>query len=384
MPAPDTPFSSSQGRGVDVLSLRLADVVETMPDGVYITDVNRRIVMWNAAAEAITGWSKQRVLGSSCRDNLLVHVDKEGHPLCGEEFCPLQRAMATGRSQCVPMLVFAQHRTGRRIPVEVSTAPLRDTAGQIVGGIEVFRDATALHDGLRAAAIIQQHTLECRPPDGGPVEVDLRHTAVDVVGGDFLRVERLDGHRYVAMVAEVMGQGLPAALFSMQLRVLWDDLREVLPTPSAFLGRLNNRLRGLTGRDSYFATACLAVVDTASGRVTCAAAGHPAPVLRRATGAFEKVHIQGAALGMLPGASYEESVGEFAIGDTLLLFTDGAIEVANPEGMALGVEGLVRLCGQLDTDKMPDLERLEAAILQHAQGIRLDDDLTLVSLRRRA
>ena len=145
-----------------------ADILNSMPDGVYITDLERRIVFWNRAAEAITGWTTAEVVGKSCFDNILVHMDKDGRQLCGEEFCPLHRAIVTGRASVEAVLVFAQSKSGRRVPVEVSVAPIHDARGAVVGGIEVFRDLSAAEEDLRCAQMIQQQSLAAELP-----EVDL-------------------------------------------------------------------------------------------------------------------------------------------------------------------------------------------------------------------
>ena len=56
------------------------------------------------------------MVGRRCLDNVLCHVDKDGHRLCGEEFCPLHRSMVTGTPSDVPLIVFAQTKDGRRMP----------------------------------------------------------------------------------------------------------------------------------------------------------------------------------------------------------------------------------------------------------------------------
>ena len=114
-------------------------ILDSLGDGVYVTDVDRRIVYWNRAAEQITGWSAQDMVGRHCFDSLLSHVDKDGHELCGKEYCPLHRSIVTGASSGVP-LVFAKRKDGRRTPVQVTVAPIRNAAGEIIGGVEAFRD----------------------------------------------------------------------------------------------------------------------------------------------------------------------------------------------------------------------------------------------------
>ncbi len=58
------------------------EVLDNLYDGVYYVDPHRRITFWNKAAENITGYSRQEVLGRKCSDNLLVHVNDQGAGLC--------------------------------------------------------------------------------------------------------------------------------------------------------------------------------------------------------------------------------------------------------------------------------------------------------------
>ena len=80
------------------------ELLNLLADGAYITDTDRRIVFWNQAAQRITGWGAAEVVGRRCQENILVHVDKDGHPLCGHEHCPLHRSIVTGQ----PSATFSQ------------------------------------------------------------------------------------------------------------------------------------------------------------------------------------------------------------------------------------------------------------------------------------
>src|SRR5689334_18384224 len=166
-----------------------AELLNLLADGAYITDTDRRIVFWNEAAEKITGWSAQEVVGRYCRDNILVHVDKDGHPLCGKEHCPLHRCIVTGQGSVEPLLIFAQHRRGTRVPVEVTVAPIRSHDGHVIAGIEVFRDMTeGVRDQLQAKEI-QDFSVKCVLPDDSRVKFETYYQPREIVGGDFFRIE---------------------------------------------------------------------------------------------------------------------------------------------------------------------------------------------------
>jgi diguanylate cyclase (GGDEF)-like protein/PAS domain S-box-containing protein len=118
-------------------NVQLADVLENLHDGLYFTDTHRVITFWNHAAERITGYTAAEVLGRSCAANILVHVDTDGRSLC-RGLCPLAMTMADSVGREAE--VFLRHKDGHRVPVLVRTGPLKDRAGQVVGGIELFTD----------------------------------------------------------------------------------------------------------------------------------------------------------------------------------------------------------------------------------------------------
>lgn len=121
----------------------LTDVLDQVSDGVYITDPERNILYWNRAAEDITGFKKEEVLGKRCADGILEHTDLAGNKLCSTELCPLYKAINSGKAPAAPLTLKALHKAGRRVVVEVSITPLRGASGDPIGGIEIFRDISA-------------------------------------------------------------------------------------------------------------------------------------------------------------------------------------------------------------------------------------------------
>ncbi|PKN47147.1 MAG: histidine kinase, partial [Deltaproteobacteria bacterium HGW-Deltaproteobacteria-16] len=172
--------------------------------GVYVTDLARRIVYWNEAAEKITGWRASEVLGRSCKDNILRHTDKEGKELCGKESCPLYRAMITGAGSTSPSLVFAQKKEGGRLPVQVSVSPICNEQGTVIGGVEVFQDLSHRMRDLERARQIQALSMAMPANDDPRLRWAFHYAPHDIVGGDYSTVERLDQNRYAFLLADVM------------------------------------------------------------------------------------------------------------------------------------------------------------------------------------
>lgn len=116
-------------------------LLDSLFDGIYFVDTERRITYWNAGAERISGYSRTEVLGSCCADNLLQHIDTEGRNLC-RDGCPLAATMLDGKAR--EAKVFLHHRLGHRVPVSVRASPVRNEQGAVIGAVEIFSDNSNL------------------------------------------------------------------------------------------------------------------------------------------------------------------------------------------------------------------------------------------------
>ena len=270
-------------------------ILDSLGDGVYVTDVDRRIVYWNRAAEQITGWSAQDMVGRHCFDSLLSHVDKDGHELCGNEYCPLHRSIVTGASSGAP-LVFAKRKDGRRTPVQVTVAPIRNAAGEIIGGVETFRNIAAALRDLEKAKAIQSVSLEQDLPHDARIQFATHYIPHDVVGGDFYGIRQLDADRYAFFLADVMGHGLAAALYTMHLSSLWDRYHRLLMSPAAFAAKIGNELNRIVKGGESFAAGVCGAVSVDRREVSFAGAGNPPALAHPRDGEFDQIECSGPAV----------------------------------------------------------------------------------------
>lgn len=115
----------------------LYTILDSLFEGVYFVDRDRRITFWNNGAERITGFSANEVIGRSCAENILNHVDEFGKSLCLFG-CPLSLTLKDGESRDTN--VYLHHKEGHRIPVSIRVNPIYDEKGSITGAFEAFTD----------------------------------------------------------------------------------------------------------------------------------------------------------------------------------------------------------------------------------------------------
>ena len=132
------------------------EILDNFSEGVYFLDPDRVITYWNKGAEKITGYSSAEAVGKSCADNLLVHVDEQGRPLCLEG-CPMAATMDDGLERSAE--VFLHHKEGHRVAVKVTSMPLFNEKGDVMGAVEIFSDNSGKVAALEQIRELQKATL---------------------------------------------------------------------------------------------------------------------------------------------------------------------------------------------------------------------------------
>jgi PAS domain S-box-containing protein len=106
-------------------------ILDSIADGVFTVDEQFRITSFNRAAERITGVPCEEAIGKPCREVFRASVCDDG--------CALRETCDTGQPIVdKPLHILA--RDGRRVPISISTAVLKDRDGRMIGGVETFRD----------------------------------------------------------------------------------------------------------------------------------------------------------------------------------------------------------------------------------------------------
>lgn len=249
---------------------------------------------------------------------------------------------------------------------------------------ELVRRYRTVKKGLDRAARVQQSLLPARAPSIAGYEFAHLYRPCEEVGGDFYDyVECEDG--LVLIVSDVIGHGFEAALTTMLMKELFEEVAAATTEPVEVLKAMNGRLhRALP--EGMFAAAAIVRLGADSPRVQYANAGLPYPfVMRSSEGRVEEVELAGFPLGLFDGdapLSYEARDLSLERGDTLLVSSDGIHAVAGNEGDTFDGDRLTGLLGELIGRSGREILDGLLAELSFDDDEPLPDDVNLLAITR--
>lgn len=203
------------------------------------------------------------------------------------------------------------------------------------------------------------------------------------VGGDYYDFLDAPGGEFAALLADVSGKGIPAALLMANLQA---TLRNQIPRSNGnlplMLEAVNRQFHEATGPHN-FATLFLSQFHPASRRLRYVSCGHNPAILIRASGEIERLEATATVLGAFRNWSAVERVLTLNPGDLLAVYSDGVTEAGRGRGAEFGEERLIRLIRRLRDQTVP---RLVLSVVEEVRvwgGPVLEDDLTVAILRGR-
>lgn len=235
---------------------------------------------------------------------------------------------------------------------------------------------------LRVARLIQQTLLPKAVPEPPGWKVAVYYQPAREVGGDFYDFISLPDGRLGLVVGDVAGKGVPAALVMATTRSILRGAAQPSISPGQVLERANEMLCPDIPVN-MFVTCLYAVLDSASGLLQYANAGHDLPYLRHAGGVAE-LRATGMPLGLMPGMRYEDKKVLLEPGDKVLLYSDGLVEAHNPQQEMFGFPRLRKSIAEHPIGGGVTLVDFLLAKLAQFTGDdwEQEDDITLVTLQR--
>jgi phosphoserine phosphatase RsbU/P len=247
--------------------------------------------------------------------------------------------------------------------------------------VEHERQRQRLEQELSIAREIQQALLPRGFGDFPHLAISGFNTPCHAVGGDYFDVFRLDDNRTAFVIADVAGKGIGAALLTSMLQGALTGMT-LGADPVRVLQHINDFLCGHAEVGRY-ATMFLGILDR-DGNLDYLNAGHPSPLLLRRDSVSE-IFTQGSfPVGLIPSAIYEAVRVPLEPGDTLVLFSDGVTEAADPEEQLYGVPRLTEVLTGYHAAPLDQLQKRVADSLEKfSRGASQADDITLLFIRYR-
>lgn len=242
------------------------------------------------------------------------------------------------------------------------------------------------HD-LEIARDIQGILLPSKAPDFPGYEITGINIPARQVSGDYYDYIRVDEHRLGVAIADVSGKGVPASLIMAMCRSALRSEAAGKISAADVLRRVNAQLYPDIKEDMFISMAYL-ILDTSANTVTLARAGHDAPLWYRAADrSVEKVTPKGMALGIDSGDVFNRVCADFtfelAAEDCLLLYTDGATEALDDEGLEFGLPRLVQsLQVSAPSGAQGIIRRLREDLASFMGKYPQYDDVTMIAIRK--
>ena len=218
---------------------------------------------------------------------------------------------------------------------------------------------------FEAARSVQQVLVPKEIPNIPGLTIACVYEPAGQVGGDFFQIIPTRNGGVLAVIGDVSGKGMPAAMTVSLLVGTVRTLAHYTQSPGEILAAMNQRMLARS-KDGF--TTCLVLRIDADATLTFANAGHISPYV----GGRELQAENGLPLGLTAEASYAETTVQLGADERLTLLTDGVVEARNPEGELFGFERTAAIATE-------DAEH----IAQAAQKFGQEDDITVLTLFRR-
>lgn len=351
------------------------NIVTTMSDALIIIGPKGNILSANLALLQMLDYSEHELLGKYAVS--LWESDREIRP-------SLNRALGEG-VEIKNLESRLRKKNGDVIDVLFSSSNVRDQNGELAGIIGIATDITELKEAQQARGIAEYlQEVQLRLPETLP-GIDFGHryrSAAEkaLVGGDFLDLFELGEDKIGILVGDVSGKGLEASALTSIIKDAVKAYSQLDPSP-VFIMSKTNELCVKTSEPYIFVTVFFGILNIRSGDFIFCNAGHP-PGLVKTGKQVKTLDSTSMVIGVADNARYFAGKAKMALGDVLIIYTDGITE-ARYQGELYGEQRLIELVRSRkmrNTKKIPDLILDEIATFTKGT---LSDDVVILALSLR-
>jgi PAS domain S-box-containing protein len=372
---------------------QIEGVLESLNEGVLISDDCQNIIFVNSNLEEMTGIPRGDIIGP---DIHRLYNKAEAAFIVAQRELGLQ----AGHNRFEFVL---PRKDGSRLPVIISARVVEDPDGRQFS-IVTFTDISELkhaeqelrevnkkleerhqeiQEDLKLAARVQQ-SLAPKSLVWGGVRVETFYHPVRTIGGDFGLVSSLDDHYLNLLVCDVSGHGIGSALVANRIYTEMMTQLRAGSALDAMLRQLNRFVMHNIGSSVFFFTVAAARIDRPGRRMIFAGAGHPPAMIAHDGAEPRLLESRSMVLGALPEAVDAEATldVDLGAGDRIVLYTDGITDVFNSRGEMLGVEGVQKIVRQTSLLPFNEMKKgILDSVAEWREGPPTDDvSLVLVEV----
>ena len=246
----------------------------------------------------------------------------------------------------------------------------------------ITHERAKINSELSIAKSIQSSSLpNVFPPFPDKKEFDIFASmeAAKEVGGDFYDFFFINETKFMFLIADVSGKGVPAALFMMTVKTLINNLAQIDYTPKELIKNINKKICD-TNKEGFFVTMLAGIVDIETGDLNIINCGHNLPLLKKQNGSYEYIKLNSnIALGVFEDADFEIYNTVMNPGDTIYTYTDGVTEAININNEMYGEQKLHECLNNIkDSTPAKIAQQIKESIQEHTDSAPQSDDITML------
>ena len=278
-------------------------------------------------------------------------------------------------------------RNGEDVKIKIEKpeefAQLASTYDRMTKDIKsITVERAKIYSELSIAKAIQSSSLPDKfPPfpDNDTFDIFASMEPAKEVGGDFYDFFFVDKTKFMFLVADVSGKGIPAALFMMTIKTLINNLSQVGYTPEQLIKIINKKICE-NNTQGFFVTMLAGIIDIETGETSIINCGHNLPLLRHIDGKYEYMQLESnIALGVFDDVDFEIYKMKMTPGDTIYVYTDGVTEASGINGEVYGETRLYDCLNNIvETETSKIVSSVKASILEYTDSEPQSDDITML------
>ncbi len=370
----------------------------------FVIDSRHRVLVWNKACEELTGVKEVEVIGTDkqwqafydhprpCVADIVIDGRFEEMPLYYKNYRKSKMSAEGFQGEG-----WYPNLGGKERYIFFDAAPIRNSRGEVIAAIETLLDITEhklaeeallknnerIQQELQLANTIQSSLFPINLPEVPGATLAATTVPANEMGGDYCDLFITRHDKLALALGDVMGKGIPAALFVAMTYAFVRNYAPELDSPAMLVNRVNWGLFPQLELTEQFITFFYGLYDPNTRELVYTNAGHNPPIIYRpATGECESLRVRDYFMGGRLDAKYQEGITVLNPGDVVLIYTDGLKEGRNQVKEQFGMERILHLLKENHIhDPASIQEIISCEFTDFLAGEPPYDDVTMIVLK---